>query len=77
MIYDGSLPTLFDGITIGEALEALARCGGMNNHSPVMVTGRVVGPEIPRRVSSGPLLPMLHLPGAAKERGAEAMGDEQ
>ena len=36
---------------------------------------RVVGPEIPRRVSSGPLLPMLHLPGAAKERGAEAIGE--
>ena len=39
--------------------------------------GRADGLESPRRVSSGPLLPMLHLPGAAKERGAEAMGDEQ
>ena len=39
--------------------------------------GRADGLEYPLRVSSGPLLPRLHLPGAAKERGAEAMGEER
>ena len=35
--------------------------------------GRADGLESPRRVSSGSPLPTSHLPGAAKERGAEAM----
>ena len=39
--------------------------------------GRADGKRSPRRVSSGPPLPRLHLPGAAKERGAEAMGEER